>query len=129
MQPHWEELWGSCLQKKPTKKNTFTRLPNTGCKIHWDGQTVSVLGCAGQLSKHASEICIDSLKCLTARHWILAKNVQVKKTHSDQYARVPKHGRMLFLFDPVIGLVEWWRHLIEAKKQHHKGSNFLSDLV
>jgi hypothetical protein len=34
------------------------------------------------------------------------KNVQVKKTHSDPYARVPKHGRMLFLFDPVIGLVE-----------------------
>jgi hypothetical protein len=35
-----------------------------------------------------------------------AKNVQVKKTHSDQYARVPKHGRMLFLFDPVKGLVK-----------------------
>jgi hypothetical protein len=42
----------------------------------------------------------------------MPKNVQVKKTHSDQYARVPKHGRMLFLFNPVIGL--------EAKKQHHK---------
>jgi hypothetical protein len=35
-----------------------------------------------------------------------AKNVQVKKTHSDQYARVPKHGGMLFIFHPVIGLVE-----------------------
>jgi hypothetical protein len=27
-----------------------------------------------------------------------------------------KHGRMLALFDPVIGLVELWRHLIEAMK-------------
>jgi hypothetical protein len=26
--------------------------------------------------------------------------------HSDQYKRVPKHGGMLFLFNPVIALVE-----------------------
>jgi hypothetical protein len=49
-----------------------------------------------------------------------SKNVQVKKTHLDPYAKVPKHGRILFLFDPVIGLVR------EAKKQHHKREeNFL----
>jgi hypothetical protein len=35
-----------------------------------------------------------------------AKNIQVNKTHFDQYARVPKHGKMLSLFDPVIGLVK-----------------------
>jgi hypothetical protein len=45
-----------------------------------------------------------------------SKNVQVKKTHSDQYARVPKHGSMLSLFDPVIGLVELWCHLTETKE-------------
>jgi hypothetical protein len=43
--------------------------------------------------------------------------VEWKKMHSDQYARVPKHGRMLSLFDPVVDLVELWRHFIEAKKQ------------
>jgi hypothetical protein len=48
------------------------------------------------------------------------KKTHLKKTHLEQHARVPKHGRMLFLFDPVIGLVELWRHFIEAKKQHHK---------
>jgi hypothetical protein len=37
---------------------------------------------------------------------LTSKNIQVKKVQSDQYARVPKHGRMLTLFDPVIGLVE-----------------------
>jgi hypothetical protein len=33
-----------------------------------------------------------------------AKNVQVKKTHSSQYTRVPTHGGTcsLSLFDPVI---------------------------
>jgi hypothetical protein len=35
-----------------------------------------------------------------------SKNVQVKRVHSDQYARVSKHGRMLALFHPVIGLDE-----------------------
>jgi hypothetical protein len=36
----------------------------------------------------------------------LAKNVQVKKTHSDQYAKVPIHGGSPSLFDLVIGLVD-----------------------
>jgi hypothetical protein len=36
----------------------------------------------------------------------VAKDVQVKKVQSDQYAGVLKHGRMLALFDPVLGLVE-----------------------
>jgi hypothetical protein len=31
---------------------------------------------------------------------------EVKKVQSDQYARVPKPGRMLALFYPVISLVE-----------------------
>jgi hypothetical protein len=34
------------------------------------------------------------------------QNVQVKKTHSNQYARVGKHGKMLSLFNLFIGLVE-----------------------
>jgi hypothetical protein len=47
----------------------------------------------------------------------MSKNVQVKKTHPDQYSKVPKPGDSLSLFDPVIGLVELWRHFIEVKKQ------------
>jgi hypothetical protein len=47
----------------------------------------------------------------------LSKNIQVKKVQSDQYARVPNYGRMLSLFDPVLGLVELGHHFIEAKKQ------------
>jgi hypothetical protein len=39
---------------------------------------------------------------------------------SDQYARVPKHGRMLALFDPVVGLIELRRH-----GDSKKGSNSL----
>jgi hypothetical protein len=55
---------------------------------------------------------------------VLAKNVRVKKVQSDQYARVPKHGRMLSLFDPVIGLVELCHHLTETKDRFpKKGSN------
>jgi hypothetical protein len=34
------------------------------------------------------------------------KNVQVKKTHLDQYALESQTGGMLFLFNLVIGLVE-----------------------
>jgi hypothetical protein len=36
--------------------------------------------------------------------WLGQKNVQEKNTPSDQYARVSKHGKMLFLFDPVIDI-------------------------
>jgi hypothetical protein len=43
---------------------------------------------------------------LIAAFCMWSKNVRVKKTHSDQYASVPKHGGMLFPFHPVIGLVE-----------------------
>jgi hypothetical protein len=38
------------------------------------------------------------------------------KTQFDQYIRVLKHGRMLALFDPVIGLVGFGHPLIEAKR-------------
>jgi hypothetical protein len=48
------------------------------------------------------------------------KNVQVKKTPSDQNARVPQHGCSLSLFNPVIGLVDLLRQFIEAKKQTPK---------
>jgi hypothetical protein len=36
---------------------------------------------------------------------VQAKNVQVKKVQSDQYARVSKHGRMLSLINPNLGLL------------------------
>jgi hypothetical protein len=34
------------------------------------------------------------------------RTYKYQQCRSDQYARVPKHGRMLPLFDPIIGLVE-----------------------
>jgi hypothetical protein len=37
-----------------------------------------------------------------------------------KYARVSKRGRTLALFDPVIGLVEFWHHLTEAKSYHKR---------
>jgi hypothetical protein len=37
-----------------------------------------------------------------------------------KYARVPKRGGMLALFDPVTGLAIFWHHLTEAKKNNQK---------
>jgi hypothetical protein len=36
---------------------------------------------------------------------VLPKNIQVQKVQSDQDARVPKHGNILALFDPVLVLM------------------------
>jgi hypothetical protein len=47
-----------------------------------------------------------------------AKNVQVKRTHSDQYARVCKNMVECYLSSATsYGLVELWCHFIKAKKQ------------
>jgi hypothetical protein len=51
----------------------------------------------------------------------VAKNIYYNEDPLWKSARVPKRGRMLNLFDPVIGLVELWHHLTKAKKSIMKG--------
>jgi hypothetical protein len=66
-------------------------------------------------------LCVLQMKSLTLCVYVwlcsVKECIQVKKIHSDQYARVPKHRGSLFLFDPVIGLIELSQHFIEVKKR------------
>jgi hypothetical protein len=80
--------------------------------------TVAEMEAVIRKRREDAEELIDSIAGhALAKLKVIATNVQVQKTHSDQYSRVPKHGGSLSLFDPIIGLAELGRHFIEAKKQ------------
>jgi hypothetical protein len=66
-----------------------------GCYI-----AATVKGCFGHRYDSPVFICVLN----SVQYFV--KDIQVKKTHSDKYARVPKHGGSLSLFATVIGLVE-----------------------
>jgi hypothetical protein len=90
---HWETM----------KRRLGTDLSDSG---KWPVEFGSDCMASSQLPSHSDvHVSVLTAQRIKVSTGAKAKNVQVKKTHSYQYASGSKHGGSLSLFDPVIGQV------------------------